>query len=189
LDRGKIEQAVKMILEAIGEDPKNPALAETPARVARAYEEIFSGINRDAAKELKTTTGIEYDEIILVKDIPLYSICEHHFLPFYGKAHVGYISQGGRITGLSKLARVVEILSRRLQTQERLTTEIANVIMEKLEPRGVIVIIEAEHLCMSMRGIQKPGTFTMTSAVRGIFKKNEKTRAEAIALIRSNRKS
>lgn len=172
-----------MILEAIGGDPKNPALAETPARVARAYEEIFSGIGKDASKELKTTIGVEYDEIILIKDIPLYSICEHHLLPFYGKAHVGYIPQGGRVTGLSKLARVVEIFSRRLQTQERLTTEIANVIMEKLEPRGVIVIIKAEHLCMSMRGIQKPGTFTTTSVVKGIFKKNEKTRAEAIALI------
>ena len=183
MDKDKIKQAVEMILEAIGEDPKSPALAETPARVVRTYEEIFSGIGRDASKELKTTAGVEYDEIILIKDIPLYSICEHHLLPFYGKAHVGYIPQGGRVTGLSKLARVVDILSRRLQTQERLTTEIANVIMEKLKPRGAIVIIKAEHLCMSMRGIQKPGTFTTTSVVKGIFKKNEKTRAEAIALI------
>ncbi len=188
MDKDKIEQAVEMILKAIGEDPKSLTLAETPARVARTYEEIFSGIGRDAGKEIKITTGIEYDEIILIKDIPLYSICEHHLLPFYGKAHVGYISQGKRVTGLSKLACVVEILSRRLQVQERLTSEIADVIMEKLKPRGVIVIIEAEHLCMSMRGIQKPGTFTTTSAVRGIFKKNEKTRAEAIALIRSGSK-
>ena len=185
MDKDKIELAVEMILKAIGEDLKSPALVGTPARVARAYEEIFSGIGRDASKELKITTGVEYDEIILIKDVPLYSTCEHHLLPFYGKAHVGYIPQGGRITGLSKLARVVEILSRRLQTQERLTTEIANVIMEKLKPRGVIVIIKAEHLCMSMRGIQKPGAFTTTSVVKGIFKKNEKTRAEAIALIGS----
>jgi GTP cyclohydrolase I len=188
MDKDKIKQAIEMILEAIGEDPKSPILAETPARVARTYEEIFSGTCKDASKELKITTGIEYDEIILIKDIPIYSVCEHHLLPFYGKAHIGYISQGGRITGLSKLARVVEILSRRLQVQERLTSEIADVIMEKLKPRGVIVIIEAEHLCMSMRGVQKPGTFTTTSAVRGIFKKNEKTRAEAIALIRSGLK-
>lgn len=178
----KIEQAVKNILVAISEDPKRPGLLGTPARVARMYEEILSGIGKDAGKEIKIQHA-EYDEIVLLKDIPLYSLCEHHMLPFVGKAHVAYIPKDGRVTGLSKLARVVDVLSKRLQVQERLTVEIADTIMDVLKPMGVMVILEAEHFCMSMRGIQKPGTITKTSAVRGVFRKNKTTRAEALSLI------
>lgn len=178
----KIEQAVRDILIAVGEDPNRPGLKETPRRVARMYEEALSGIGKDAGREIKIQHA-EYDEIVLLKDIPLYSLCEHHMLPFIGKAHVAYIPKDGRVTGLSKLARVVEVLSRRLQVQERLTVEIADTIMDILKPMGVMVIIEAEHLCMSMRGIKKPGTTTKTSAVRGVFRKNKTTRAEALSLI------
>lgn len=182
----KIEQAVKDILISIGEDPKRPGIVETPARVARMYEEIFKGIGKDAGKEIKIIHA-EYDEIVLIKDIPLYSVCEHHMVPFVGKAHVAYIPKNGKVTGLSKLARVVDVLSRRLQVQERLTVEIADTLMDRLEPLGVMVIIECEHLCMSMRGVQKPGTVTKTSAVRGIFRKNKTTRAEALSLIYGGR--
>lgn len=182
----KIERAIRDILVAVGEDPKRPGLAETPARVARMFQEIFSGIGRDAGKEIKIQHA-QYDEIVLIKDIPLYSICEHHMLPFVGKAHVAYIPHNGRVTGLSKLARVVDILSKRLQVQERLTVEVADTIMKVLEPLGVMVIIEAEHFCMSMRGIQKPGTITKTSAVRGVFRKSKSTRAEALSLIYGGR--
>lgn len=185
MDRKKIEKAVRDIIEAIGEDPRRQDLQGTPGRVAEMYEEIFSGIRQDPAKELEVVLDQKHDEIILLKDIPLYSTCEHHLLPFIGKAHVAYIPKAGRVTGLSKFARVVDSFSRRLQVQERLTTLIADTIMKKLRPRGVMVIIEAEHLCMSMRGIRKPGTVTVTSAVRGIFKENEKTRAETLALIKS----
>jgi GTP cyclohydrolase I len=184
MDRKKIEKAVRDIIEAIGEDPRRKDLQGTPRRVVDMYEEIFSGIRQDPAKELEVVLDQRHDEIILLKDIPLYSICEHHLLPFIGKAHVAYIPEGGRVTGLSKLARVVDSFSRRLQVQERLTTLIADTIMKKLRPRGVMVVIEAEHLCMSMRGIKKPGTVTVTSAVRGIFKENQKTRAETLALIK-----
>ncbi len=184
MDKKKIEKAIKLILEAIGEDPRRAGLAKTPARVAAMYEEIFAGLGKDPGEVLRVSVGEEHDEIILVKDIPLYSICEHHLLPFLGRAHVAYIPQGKRVTGLSKLARVVDILSRRPQLQERLTTSIAETLMKNLRPRGVLVVIEAEHLCMSMRGVRKPGALTVTSAVRGIFKENEKTRSETLTLIK-----
>lgn len=187
MDKKKIEKAIKLILEAIGEDPKRTGLVRTPARVAAMYEEVFAGLGKDPGKVLQVSVGEGHDEIVLVKDIPLYSICEHHLLPFLGKAHVAYIPQGKRVTGLSKLARVVDILSRRPQLQERLTTSIADTLMKGLRPRGVLVVIEAEHLCMSMRGVKKPGALTVTSAVRGIFKENEKTRAEALNLITERR--
>jgi GTP cyclohydrolase IA len=185
MDKKKIEKAVKDILTAIGEDPRRKDLLDTPRRVAEMYEEIFYGINKDPSKELEVILDQKHDEIILLKGISLYSICEHHLLPFTGRAHVAYIPKDGRVTGLSKLARVVDILARRPQVQERLTTQIADIIMSKLKPQGCMVVIEAEHMCMSMRGVKKPGTFTVTSAVRGIFQKNEKTRAEALALMRT----
>lgn len=184
MDRQKLIKAVTMILEAIGEDPKRKDLLETPKRVADMYEEIFSGIKKDAKKELEVILDQKHEEIVLLKGIPMYSICEHHLLPFIGRANVAYIPKGGRVTGLSKIARVVEIFSRRPQVQERLTTEIADIIMEKLKPLGVMVVIEAEHLCMSMRGVKNPGISTVTSAVRGIFKENEKTRSETLALMK-----
>ncbi len=183
MDKKKIEKAVTEILKAIGEDPNRKDLKDTPKRVAEMYEEILEGMNKNPEKELEVFLDQNHDEIVLVKDIPLYSICEHHLLPFIGKAHVAYIPSENRVTGLSKLARVVDILSRRLQVQERLTTQIADVIMKKLKPQGCMVVIEAEHLCMSMRGVKKPGTTTVTSAVRGVFKKNQKTRAETLNLI------
>src|SRR3989344_6485195 len=182
MDKKRIEKAVREILIAVGEDPKRRDIKDTPRRVADMYEEILSGMKVDPEKELEVIFEKDHDEIILLRGIPLYSICEHHLLPFIGKAHVAYIPKGNRVTGLSKLARVVDILSKRLQVQEHLTTDIADVIMKKLKPKGVMVIIEAEHLCMSMRGVRKPGVLTITSAVRGIFRQNEKTRAEAIAL-------
>ncbi|OGX23771.1 MAG: GTP cyclohydrolase I FolE [Omnitrophica WOR_2 bacterium RIFCSPHIGHO2_02_FULL_45_21] len=184
MDRKKIEKAVREILEAIGENPKRKDLLDTPKRVAEMYEEIFSGIEKEPAGELEVVLDQKYEEIILLKNIPLYSVCEHHLLPFIGKAHIAYIPGQGRVTGLSKIARVADMLARRLQVQERLTTQIAEIIMAKLRPLGVMVVIEAEHLCMSMRGVQKPGTITVTSAVRGIFKKNVKTRSEALALMK-----
>ena len=185
MDKKKIEKAIKDILEAIGEDLKRKDLQDTPRRVAEMYEEIFSGIKQDPKKELEVILGQKHDEIILLKNIPLQSMCEHHLLPFIGKAHVAYIPKNGRVTGLSKLARVVDILAKRPQVQERLTTQIANIIMSKLKPLGVMVVIEAEHLCMSFRGVKKPGILTVTSAVRGIFKENPKTRSETLALIKS----
>ena len=184
MDKKKIEQAVKMILEAIGENPDKADLKATPTRVAEMYEEIFAGINKDPAKELEVVLDQKHEEIILLKGIPLYSCCEHHLLPFIGKAHVAYVPKQGRVTGLSKIVRVVDTLAKRPQVQERLTTQIAEIIMSKLKPLGVMVVIEAEHLCLSMRGVQKPGTITITSAVRGIFKENHKTRSEALALIK-----
>lgn len=185
MDKAKIGKAVKTILEAIGEDANRKDLLSTPQRVAEMYEDIFSGINKDPSRELEVVLDQKHDEIILLKNIPLYSICEHHLLPFIGKAHIAYIPKQGRVTGLSKLARVVDILSHRLQVQERLTTQIADIIMSKLKPQGCMVVIEAEHLCMSMRGVKKPGTFTVTSAVRGVFKENEKTRSETLVLMKS----
>lgn len=184
MDKKKIEKAIKDLLEAVGENIKRPEIAKTPRRVADMYEEILGGMTLKPEKELEVIFEKEHDEIILLKGIPLYSICEHHLLPFIGKAHVAYIPRGNRVTGLSKLARVVDIFSKRLQVQERLTTDIADVIMKKLKPKGVIVVIEAEHLCMSMRGVKKPGVLTVTSAIRGMFRTNQKTRAEALALIR-----
>ena len=180
----QIEKSVRDILEAIGEDSKRNDLQLTPRRVAEMYKEIFSGISQDPRKELEVILDQKHDEIILLKNISLYSVCEHHLMPFIGKAHIAYIPEQGRVTGLSKLARVVDILAKRPQIQERLTTQIADIIMSKLKPKGCMVVIEAEHLCMSMRGVKKPGALTVTSAVRGIFKKNEKTRAETLALIK-----
>lgn len=185
MDKKKIEKAIRMVLEAIGEDPKRADLVGTPRRVAEMYEEILSGMKEDPRETLEVLSAEDHDEIVLLKDIPLYSICKHHLLPFIGKAHVAYIPEGNRVTGLSKLVRVVDILCKRLQVQERLTTDIADIIQSKLKPKGVMVVIEAEHLCLSMRGIKKPGIITTTSAVRGIFRENEKTRAEALTLIKS----
>jgi GTP cyclohydrolase IA len=184
MDKKKIEKAVRDILAAIGEDPQRKDLQNTPQRVAEMYEEIFSGISQKPEVELEVVLDQKHNEIILLKNIPLYSCCEHHLLPFLGKANIAYIPKGGRVTGLSKLARVVDILSKRPQVQERLTTQIADIIMSKLKPQGCMVVIEAEHMCMSMRGIKKPGTMTVTSAVRGIFQANEKTRAEALSLMK-----
>jgi len=184
MDNERIEKAFREIIIAIGEDPDREGLKETPSRVARMYEEIFSGLSKDPRRHMKVTfTEEEHDELVLVKDIPFYSMCEHHFVPFMGKAHVGYIPQDGNVVGLSKLARVVEEVAKRPQLQERITSKVANIIMEEIGPRGVIVVIEAEHLCMSMRGVKKPGSKTVTSAVRGIFKSNSKSRSEAMSLI------
>jgi GTP cyclohydrolase I len=185
MDKNKIVKAVRMILGAVGDNPDRADLLGTPERVADMYEEVLSGIKQDPGKELEVLLSEGHDEVVLLKNIPLYSICEHHLLPFIGRAHVAYVPQGDRVTGLSKLARVVDILAKRLQVQERLTTQIANVVMKKLRPKGVMVVLEAEHLCMSMRGVKKPGSTTVTSAVRGIFRTNSKTRAETLALIRS----
>ena len=184
MDKKRIEKAVKEILLAIGEDVTRHDIKDTPKRVAEMYEEILGGTKVNPEKELEVVFEKDHDEIVLLKGIPLYSICEHHLLPFIGKAHVAYIPSNNKVTGLSKLVRVVDTLSKRLQVQERLTTDIAEIIMRKLSPKGVLVIIEAEHLCMSMRGVKKPGVLTITSAVRGVFRQNEKTRAEAMALIK-----
>jgi len=184
MDKKKIEKAIRDILEAIGENPKRRDIKDTPKRVAEMYEEILEGYKLDPEKELEVIFEKNHDEIILLKNIPFYSICEHHLAPFIGKAHVAYIPNNNRVTGLSKLARVVDILSKRPQVQERLTTQIAEIIMSKLKPKGCMVVIEAEHMCMSMRGVKKPGTLTVTSAVRGIFQENEKTRSEALALMK-----
>lgn len=183
VDREKIETAVRMILEGIGEDPDREGLRETPARVARMYEEICRGIGVDARELIKVFTEDRYDELVLVKDIPLYSLCEHHLLPFVGTAHVGYIPEENRVTGLSKIPRIVDLLARKPQVQERLTVQIADVLMDSLRPRGVIVVIEAEHLCMSMRGVQKPGTKIRTSVVRGLFRQRHASRDEALRLM------
>ncbi|MFH1190240.1 MAG: GTP cyclohydrolase I FolE [Candidatus Omnitrophota bacterium] len=185
MDKKRIEKAVREILLAVGEDVRRKDIKDTPSRVADMYEEILGGTNVNPEKELEVVFEKEHDEIVLLRGIPLYSICEHHLLPFIGRAHVAYIPSNNRVTGLSKIARVVDTFSRRLQVQERLTTDIAELIMRKLKPKGVLVVIEAEHLCMSMRGVKKPGVMTVTSAVRGVFRKNEKTRSEALALIRS----
>jgi GTP cyclohydrolase IA len=183
-DDEKIEQGVRMILEGIGEDPARGGLRETPARVARMYREVFAGIGQDASQLVTVVEGADHDEMIMVRDIPLYSNCEHHLLPFIGKAHVAYIpNKQQQITGLSKIARVVDLLAKRPQVQERLTTEIAEALDEALSPRGVFVVIECEHLCMTMRGIKKPGSVTVTSAVRGLFRTDARTRQEAMSHI------
>ena len=189
MDKEKIKKAVQMIIEEIDPDPTRPDIVKTPERVARMYEEIFAGSFQNPDDTLKVLLSEQHDEIVLVKDIPVFSMCEHHMLPFYGIAHVGYIPKDNRISGLSKLARVVDVFARRLQVQERLTSSIANLIVEKLKPLGVIVVIEAEHLCMIMRGVKKAGSYTVTSAVRGIFKENEKTRSEALSLIMAGRRA
>jgi GTP cyclohydrolase I len=186
MDLGRIERAVREILEAIGEDPHRDGLVRTPERVARMYAEIFGGLYEDPARHLTVTFEAEHDEMVLLRDIPLYGACEHHLIPFAGRAHVAYIpGSDGRITGLSKIVRLVEGYARRPQVQERLTTQIADALASVLQPDGVLVMIEAEHLCMSMRGVKKPGSLTVTSAVRGLFKTNPATRAEAMSLITS----
>jgi len=184
VDREKIEKGVKLIIEGIGEDPDRAGIRKTPERVASMYEEILGGRMQDPAAQLQVIDGEKHDEMVLIKNIPLYSICEHHFLPFAGIAHVAYIPKEGRIVGLSKIARVVEILSQRLQVQERLTKEVADLIDQTLDPLGVMVVIEAEHMCMSMRGAKTPQAQTITSAVRGVFRSSNATRAEAMNLIR-----
>jgi len=185
IDRPRIERAVREMLLAIGEDPDRDGLVRTPARVADMLAEIFAGLREDPAEHLTVRFDADHDEMVMVRDIPLYSTCEHHLVPFVGKAHVAYIpGDDGRITGLSKLARLVDGFARRPQVQERLTTEIADTLDEVLKPKGVLVVIEAEHLCMSMRGVRKPGSLTVTSAVRGLFKTNAATRAEAMGFIR-----
>ena len=183
-DGARVEAAVRELLAAVGEDPDRDGLKTTPARVARAYEEQFAGLYTDPSEVLETTFDANHEEMILVKDIALYSTCEHHLTPFHGVAHVGYIPNvDGRITGLSKLARVVDLYAKRPQVQERLTSQVADALVRRLEPRGAIVVVEAEHLCMSMRGIRKPGARTVTSAVRGMFQSQPSTRAEAMSLI------
>src|SRR5258706_8299932 len=180
-DDAKIEQGVRLILEGIGEDADRGGLRETPARVARMYREIFAGIGVDASQLVTVVEGADHDEMIMVRDIPLFSVCEHHLLPFSGKAHVAYIpNKSQQITGLSKIARVVDLLSKRPQVQERLTTQIAEAVDDALSPRGVFVVLEAEHFCMTMRGIKKPGAVTVTSAVRGLFRTDARTRQEAM---------
>ena len=184
MDLKKIARGVKLILEGVGEEPGRPGLKDTPQRVARMFSEILGGLKENPAKQLKAIQSEKHDEMVLIKNIPLYSMCEHHLLPFAGVAHVAYIPKGGRIVGLSKIARVVDILCRRLQIQERLTKQIADLIMEHLKPLGVMVVIEAEHMCMSMRGAKKPKSLTITSALRGSFRTKSATRSEAMILIR-----
>ncbi|GIH93005.1 GTP cyclohydrolase I FolE [Planobispora siamensis] len=184
VDHARIEKAVREILIAIGEDPDRDGLQDTPARVARAYSEQFAGLGQVPEDVLTKVFDVDHDEMILVRDIEVYSTCEHHLVPFHGLAHVGYIpNDKGQVTGLSKLARLVDVYARRPQVQERMTSQIADALMRVLEPRGVIVVIECEHLCMTMRGVRKPGAKTTTSAVRGMFRDSDKTRAEAMALI------
>jgi GTP cyclohydrolase I len=184
VDPKKVAEGMKLILEGIGEDPRRPGLKRTPERVAEMFAEVLGGIEEDPAGLLKPIQGEKHDEMVLIKNIPLYSICEHHILPFAGVAHVAYIPKGGRIVGLGKIAGVVDILSKRLQVQERLTKQIADLIDEHLNPLGVMVVIEAEHMCMSMRGARKPKSMTVTSAVRGSFRSSIATRSEAMNLIR-----
>ena len=184
VDKPRIERAVREILEAIGEDPEREGLIDTPARVARMYEEIFEGMRIDPSEYLQTQFETDHDEMVMVRDIAMYSACEHHLLPWIGKAHVAYIpSDDGRVTGLSKLARLVDAYAKRPQVQERLTSQIADELDRSLQPKGVMVVIEAEHLCMTMRGIRKPGASTVTSAVRGLFRQNVATREEAMRFI------
>ncbi len=187
-DAQKVEEGVQLILEGIGEDPGRQGLKETPRRVADMYREVFAGLHQDPDAVVDAVFDVGHDEMIMVRDIDVESLCEHHLLPFSGKAHVAYVpNRDGRITGLSKLARLVDVLAKRPQVQERLTTQIADVLERTLNPRGVFVVIEAEHLCMSMRGVKKPGSITVTSAVRGVFRSDPRTRAEALGLIRDGR--
>jgi GTP cyclohydrolase IA len=184
VDTARVERAILEILSAIGEDPSRDGLLRTPERVARSYVELFAGLGENPADHLEVTFAAEHDEMVMVRDIPFASLCEHHMIPFIGRAHVAYIpGDDGRITGLSKLARLVDGFAKRLQVQERMTTEIADAIEEALLPQGVLVVVEAEHLCMSMRGVKKPGTTTVTSAVRGLFRNDASTRAEAMAFV------
>lgn len=183
-DQARAEAAVRELLLAVGEDPDREGLVETPARVARAYKEIFAGLHSDPKEVLAKTFDEGHQELVLVKDIPIYSTCEHHLVPFFGKAHIGYIpGKDGKVTGLSKLARLVDLYAKRPQVQERLTSQVADALVEKLNPTSAIVVIECEHLCMAMRGIRKPGATTVTSAVRGGFRTDARSRAEAMSLI------
>lgn len=185
MDKRKIEEGVRLILEGVGEDPDREGLRETPARVARMYEEVFAGLAEDPTEHFLKTFDEGHEEMVLVRDIPFYSMCEHHLVPFFGHAHIAYIpGPSGRICGLSKLARLVDAFAKRPQVQERLTTQVADTLMEQLTLRGAIVVMEAEHLCMSMRGVKKPGALTTTSAVRGAFATHSDTRAEALSLLR-----
>ncbi|MGI9952433.1 GTP cyclohydrolase I FolE [Moorellaceae bacterium AZ2] len=183
-DVPKIEQAVRMLLEAIGEDPQREGLRDTPRRVARMYQEIFAGLEQDPADAFSVLYTERHEELVLVKDIPFYSMCEHHLLPFFGKVHLGYIPRRGRVVGLSKLVRGIETFARRPQLQERMTKQIADAIMEYVQALGVIVVIEAEHMCMTMRGVKKPGSLTITSAVRGVLHDDEALRSEALSLLK-----
>ncbi len=184
MDKAKIERAVREILEAIGEDPDREGLIETPKRVAAMYEEIFSGISDDPKRHIKVFSEKDNDEIVVVRDIPLYSMCEHHLLPFVGKAHIAYIPSEGKVIGLSKLARIVDLFAKRPQLQERLTSQIADFLDEELNPIGIAVIVEAQHLCMTMRGAKAAGSMTQTSALRGVAKKDARTRAEIMSLLK-----
>jgi GTP cyclohydrolase I len=185
VDTARVERAVHELLAALGEDPTRDGLAKTPLRVARMYEELMAGFGENPADQLEVTFAAEHDEMVMVRDIPFASLCEHHLVPFIGRAHVAYIpGDDGRITGLSKLARLVDVFAKRLQVQERMTTEIADAIEEALDPRGVLVVVDAEHLCMSMRGVKKSGTSTVTSAVRGLFRNDAATRMEAMQFVR-----
>ena len=184
VDKNKIEEAVKMILEAIGENPSREGLIDTPARVARMYEEVFSGLHDDPKKHLQVYFSEEYDQYVLVQDIVFHSMCEHHLLPFFGMAHIGYIPSDNKIIGLSKLARIVNNFAKKPQVQERLTSDIADFLNDNLQPKGVAVIMEAEHMCMTMRGVKSAGAKTQTSALRGIMRTDAKTRAEVLSLLK-----
>lgn len=184
MDIKKIQKGVRLIIEGIGEDPERPGLRRTPERIAELYEEIFSGLSASPEDILKPMEGEKHDEMVLLKDIPFYSVCEHHLLPFAGRAHIAYIPENGRIVGISALARALEVFAKRPQVQERLTTQLADMIMARLRPKGCMVIVDAEHLCLSMRGIKKPGSKIVTSAVRGIFRSKESTRQELLELIK-----
>ncbi|MER2089619.1 MAG: GTP cyclohydrolase I FolE [Sporosarcina sp.] len=184
VDYEKIEKAVSMILEAVGEDPDREGLIDTPKRVAKMYAEVFEGLNKDPKEYFKTVFNENHDEVVLVKDIPFYSMCEHHLVPFFGHAHVAYIPRDGVVAGLSKLARAVETTAKRPQLQERITSTVADTMMEMLNPIGVYVVIEAEHMCMTMRGIKKPGAKTITTVARGVYEKDDVKRAEILSLIK-----
>lgn len=183
INLSKIEQAVRSILEAIGEDPDREGLKETPKRVAKMYEELFWGLNKDPKEYFETIFNEEHEELVLVKDIPFYSMCEHHLVPFYGHAHIAYLPKSGKVAGLSKLARAVEAVSKRPQLQERITAQVADTILETLDPKGVFVVLEAEHMCMTMRGVKKPGSKTVTMATRGLFKEDASLRREVLQMI------
>ena len=186
MNRNKIEKGVKLILERIGENPDRPGLKRTPERVASMFEEIFSGLETSPEDLLKPIEGESHDEMVMLKDIPFYSVCEHHLLPFFGRAHIAYIPGKGKIVGIGELAKALEVLAKRPMVQERLTTQLADMIMENLKPKGAMVIMDAEHLCLSMRGIKKPGAKTVTSAVRGIFRTKSSTREEMLELLKKS---
>lgn len=185
INRDQIEKAIRLIIEAVGEDPNREGLLETPERVAKMYEEVFSGINQDPKDFFDLMFSEKHEELVLVKDIPFFSMCEHHFVPFFGKAHIAYFPRNGKVTGLSRLARAIETVAKRPQLQERMTSIVADAIYEKLEPHGVMVIIEAEHMCMTMRGVKKPGSKTVTTAVRGTLIDDQYTRQEILTLIKA----